>query len=139
MVGVTGMFWGTALIDFRLHCLVGFGPGWWQHRTTSAVGLLLPSQEGFGKFCLRFWGGGTQLQQSTLADFSAPEGLIIQKELVNSLFPKVILLGQRLQIAGELKKICTSHTHRGTNSVETCKALNSEAFSISKIICKMQT
>lgn len=35
---------------------------------------------GFGKFCLCFWGGGTRLQQGTLANFSTPEGPIVQEE-----------------------------------------------------------
>lgn len=91
--------------------------GWLRARLVAAqnyccCGAAASLTRGFGKFCLGFWGGGTQLQQGALADFSAPEGLIIQEELVNSLFPKVILLGQRLQTAGELKRICTSHTQR---------------------------
>lgn len=34
---------------------------------------------GFGKFCLCFWEEGTRLQQSALANFSTPEGPIVQE------------------------------------------------------------
>lgn len=60
---------------------------------------------GSGKFCLGFWGGGTQLQQNALANFSTPEGSIVQEELVNSLFPKVMLLGQRKGFKQQVRKL----------------------------------
>ena len=73
--------------------------GWLRARLAAAqnyccCGAAASLARGFGKFCLGFWGGGTQLQQSGLANFSTPEGSIVQEELVNSLLPKVILLGQ---------------------------------------------
>ena len=142
VVGVTGMVWGIALTDFScLHHWVGFGPGWRQHRAAAAAGLLLPSQEALGSSASVTGEEGPGYNKSALAHFSAPGGSIVWEELVNSLVLKVNTSGseRRLQTASGCKKTCASRAHRGSDLVETCKALSSEAFNSSEIICKRQT
>lgn len=125
-VGVTGMFWGTALTDFCLHPWVGFRPGWRQRGATAAAGQPLPSPRGFGKFCLGFWRGGDPVITKCYCGFFNARGLNCAGRVSQLPVSKTNTSGseRRLQTAGGCKKTWTSRAHRGTDLVEACKALN---------------